>query len=133
MLTSPNKQRHKQIICLVQSYQMSFNQFLIVAENPTLIHTGPAGMYEKIADKLRKVVPLERLTYAVFLHFESDEWGGVDFIGTNTRLLCSELTSKLNLTGWYNVPPDHISIWEKETLKTGKRTFRFIMTPHVHH
>jgi flavorubredoxin len=43
------------------------------------------------------------------------------------------LTSKLNLSGWNNVPVDHISFWENETLKTGKRTFRFIMTPHVHH
>jgi flavorubredoxin len=50
-----------------------------------------------------------------------------------TRLLCSDVSSKLNLTGWYNVPVDHISFWENETLKTGKKTFRFIMTPHVHH
>ncbi len=31
------------------------------------------------------------------------------------------------------MPVDHISFWENETLKTGKRRFRFIMTPHVHH
>jgi flavorubredoxin len=51
----------------------------------------------------------------------------------NTRLVCSDLSSNLNLTGWYNIPADHISFWENETLKTGRRTFRFIMTPHVHH
>jgi len=61
---------------------------------------------------------------------------GEEWIFSNhpkTRLLCSELTSKLNLTGWNNVPVDYISFWENETLKTGKKTFRFIMTPHVHH
>jgi flavorubredoxin len=31
------------------------------------------------------------------------------------------------------VPCDHISFWEGETIKTGKRKLRFIMTPHVHH
>lgn len=49
------------------------------------------------------------------------------------KLVCSDLSSKLNLTGWYNVPADHISFWDNEVLKTGKRTFRFIMTPHIHH
>ncbi|MFL6425692.1 MAG: hypothetical protein ACJ71R_19180, partial [Nitrososphaeraceae archaeon] len=43
------------------------------------------------------------------------------------------MTSKLNLTGWHDVPVDHISFWDNEILKTGKRRFRFIMTPHVHH
>jgi flavorubredoxin len=35
--------------------------------------------------------------------------------------------------GWYNIPVDHISTWDNDTLKTGKRQFKFIMTPHVHH
>src|ERR687890_2431200 len=119
---------------LVPSYQITFNQFLIDDENPTLIHTGPIGMYEKIAEKVKEVIPLEKLTNVAFLHFESDEWGGMDFLkAPKAKLLCSELTSKLNLSGWNNVPVDHISFWENETLNTGKKTFRFIMTPHVHH
>ena len=119
---------------LIPRYQITFNQFLIDDENPTLIHTGPIGMYEKIADKVKEVIPLEKLTNVAFLHFESDEWGGMDFLkAPKAKLVCSELTSKLNLTGWHNVPVDHISFWENETLKTGKKTFRFIMTPHVHH
>ena len=51
----------------------------------------------------------------------------------DAKLVCSDLSSKLNLAGWYNVPADHISFWDNETLKTGKRQLRFIMTPHVHH
>ena len=35
--------------------------------------------------------------------------------------------------GWYNVPVDHLSVWDNDILKTGKRQFKFIMTPHVHH
>ena len=118
----------------VPGFQITFNQFLIDDDNPTLIHTGPIGMYEKIAEKVKKVIPLEKLMHVAFLHFESDEWGGMDFLkAPKTRLLYSDVSSKLNLTGWYNVPVDHISFWENETLKTGKKTFRFVMTPHVHH
>ncbi|MDQ5842473.1 MAG: hypothetical protein M3286_03185 [Thermoproteota archaeon] len=118
----------------VPGFQITFNQFLIDDDNPTLIHTGPIGMYEKIAEKVKEVISLEKLMHVAFLHFESDEWGGMDFLkAPKTRLLCSDVSSKLNLTGWYNVPVDHISFWENETLKTGKKTFRFVMTPHVHH
>lgn len=119
---------------MVDMYGITFNQFLIDDERPMLIHTGPFGMYEKIEAKLKEVIPLQKLAYVSFLHFESDEWGGMAFLeSANAKLVCSDLTSKLNLAGWHGVPSDHISFWDNETLKTGKREFRFIMTPHVHH
>lgn len=113
---------------------ITYNQFLIDDEKPMLIHTGPIGMYKKIEEKVKEVIPLQKLTYVAFLHFESDEWGGIEFLeSADAKLVCSDLSSKLNLTGWYNIPHDHISFWDNEILKTGKRSFRFIMTPHVHH
>ena len=84
--------------------------------------------------KVKEVINIEKLAYIAFLHFESDEWGGMEFLKSpKVKLVCSDLSSKLNLTGWYNVPCDHISFWDNEILKTGKRVLRFIMTPHVHH
>jgi flavorubredoxin len=122
-------------ICgLVDTYDITFNQFLINDESPILIHTGPMGMYPKIEEKVKEVIPLEKLEYVAFLHFESDEWGGMQFLKSpKAKLVCSDLSSKLNLTGWYNIPVDHISFWDGEVLKTGKKSLRFIMTPHVHH
>jgi len=119
---------------LVNKFGITYNQFLIDDERPILIHTGPMGLYKKIEEKVKEVIPLQRLAYVAFLHFESDEWGGMKFLeSANAKLVCSDLSSKLNLTGWYNVPVDHISFWDNETLKTGRRHLRFIMTPHVHH
>ncbi|MGB6533191.1 MAG: hypothetical protein WBF33_34305 [Candidatus Nitrosopolaris sp.] len=118
----------------VGDFGITYNQFLIDDDQPTLIHTGPFGMYDKIEEKVKEVIPLEKLAYVAFLHFESDEWGGMEFLkAPKAKLLCSDLSSKLNLTGWYNVPADHISFWDNETLKTGRRILRFVMTPHVHH
>ncbi len=118
----------------VNAYGITFNQFLIDDDRPTLIHTGPIGMYDKIESKVREVIALDKLSYVAFLHFESDEYGGMQFLeAPKARLVCSDLSSKLNLTGWHNVPIDHLSFWDDETLSTGKRKFRFIMTPHVHH
>jgi hypothetical protein len=77
---------------------------------------------------------LRKLNYVAFLHFESDEWGGMAFLDSaDARLVCNDLSSKSNLTGWYNIPADHISFWDNEILKTGRRRFKFVMTPHVHH
>ena len=118
----------------VNIFGITFNQFLIDDEKPMLIHTGPIGMYKKIEEKIKEVIPLQKLTYVSFLHFESDEWGGMEFLeSANAKLVCSDLSSKLNLMGWYNIPLDHLSTWDNDTLKTGKRQFKFIMTPHVHH
>jgi len=118
----------------VKEYGITFNQFLVDDDKPMLIHTGPIGMYEKVEQKVREVTSLHKLAYVAFLHFESDEWGGMEFLkAPGVRLVCSDLSSKLNLMGWYNIPADHISFWENETLNTGRKTFRFIMTPHVHH
>ncbi|HEX6379069.1 MAG TPA: hypothetical protein VFZ60_08335 [Nitrososphaeraceae archaeon] len=118
----------------VETYGITFNQFLIQDERPTLIHTGPIGMYNKIEEKVKEVISIEKLAYVAFLHFESDEWGGMEFLKSpKAKLVCSDLSSKLNLTGWHNAPCDHMSFWDNEILKTGKRILRFIMTPHVHH
>ncbi len=74
------------------------------------------------------------MAYVSFLHFESDEWGGMEFLeSADAKLVCSDLSSKLNLMGWYNIPVDHISAWDDDILKTGRMQFKFIMTPHVHH
>ena len=67
-------------ICgLVDSYGITFNQFLIDDESPTLIHTGPMDMYPKIKDKVKEVIPLDKLENVAFLHFESDEWVECNF------------------------------------------------------
>ncbi|MDQ2684970.1 MAG: hypothetical protein M3Y25_03880 [Thermoproteota archaeon] len=107
---------------LVDTYGITFNQFLIDDDIPTLIHTGPMGIYPKIEEKVKEVIPLDKLGYVAFLHFESDEWGGMEFLKSpKSKLVCSDLSSKLNLTGWHNIPVDHVSFWDGEVLKTGKK------------
>ncbi|MGA7043323.1 MAG: hypothetical protein WBY71_06620 [Nitrososphaeraceae archaeon] len=60
--------------------------------------------------------------------------GGMEFLkAPKAKLLCSDLSLKLNLRGWHSVPADHIYFWDNEVLNTGKRELRFIMTLHVHH
>ncbi|MGI0048321.1 MAG: hypothetical protein ACREAW_02175, partial [Nitrososphaera sp.] len=44
----------------VKEFGITFNQFLVNDEQPTLIHTGPIGMYEQIEQKVKEVIPLEK-------------------------------------------------------------------------
>ncbi len=41
----------------VQRYGIMFNQFLIVDENPTLIHTAPSVCIRKLQRKLMRLFP----------------------------------------------------------------------------
>ena len=59
----------------VEAYGITFNQFLIDDEQPSRIHTGPVGMYTKVEQKVKEVIPIEKLAYVAFLHFESDDIG----------------------------------------------------------
>src|SRR5215212_7294551 len=72
-------------------FGITFNQFLIDDEQPILIHTGRTGMYKKIEERVKEVIPLQKLTYVAFLHFESDEWGGMAFLeSADGMLVCSD-------------------------------------------
>jgi hypothetical protein len=44
----------------------------------------------------------------------------------DTKLVCSDIGSNLIMMGWYNVPVDHISVWDNDILKTGKKHFKSI-------
>ena len=68
-------------ICRISGFvprdQITFNQFLIDDENPTLIHTGPIGMYEKIAEKVKEVISLESshmLHFCILKVMSGEEW-----------------------------------------------------------
>ena len=74
-------------ICgLVDTYGISFNQLLVDDDIPTLIHTGPMGMYPIIEEKVKEVISLDKLGYVAFLHFESDEWGGMEFLESKSKI-----------------------------------------------
>jgi flavorubredoxin len=81
----------------VDTFGITFNQFLVDDEQPILIHTGPIGMYKKIEEKVKEVIPLQKLAYVAFLHFESDEWGGMAFLDSaDAKLVCSDFKIKFN-------------------------------------
>jgi hypothetical protein len=62
----------------VPEADFSYNQFLIVDDEPLLFHTGLRSQFPLVSEAIRKVMPLERLRYVAFSHFESDECGALN-------------------------------------------------------
>lgn len=116
-------------------YGITFNQFLVVDERPALIHTGMYPLYESVRKAVAEVIDPKRLAYIVVPHFEADECGGMSrFVAQAPQavLVCSEVGSGVNLSGWdYNGPIRGVR--EGDVIELGQRSLRFIETPHVHH
>src|SRR5262244_863005 len=55
----------------------TFNQFLVVDDEPLLFHTGPRGMFPLVSEAIAAVMPLEGLRYVAFSHYENDECGAL--------------------------------------------------------
>ena len=56
----------------------SFNQYLIVDDEPLLFHTGPRKMFPLVREAVASVMPVERLRHIAFSHVEADECGSLN-------------------------------------------------------
>ena len=118
-----------------EPYGITFNQFLIDDERPTLIHTGMHGLYDVIRKSITQVLDPERLANIILLHWEGDENGGMSQFmhdAPKSDLVGSQLSIQLNAYGFGFF--DRVrGFRDGETLDLGKHKLRFLETPHVHH
>jgi flavorubredoxin len=49
----------------------SFNQYLIVDDEPLIFHTGPRKMFSLVQEAVASVLPVARLRYIAFSHVEA--------------------------------------------------------------
>ncbi len=114
---------------------LSFNQFLIDDESPTLVHTGRYDDYEAVVGAVGQVLDPARLENLVLLHWEGDENGGMDRFmsqAPNSRLVGSALSISLNAAG-FGLHERSRGFRDGEVLELGEHRLRFLETPHVHH
>jgi len=116
-------------------YGITFNQFLIDDEQPTLIHTGMHGLYDGIRKAITEVLDPARLTNLILLHWEGDENGGMTRFmhdAPESDLIGSLLSIQLNAYG-FGLTSRVRGFRDGETLELGNHKLRFLETPHVHH
>src|SRR3954454_357457 len=104
------------------SLGITFNQFLIDDERPTLVHTGEWHRYNAIRGAIREVLDPATLANIVLLHWEGDENGGMDRLmgeAPETELVVSSLSILLNAYG-IAVTERSGSFTDVERLATGR-------------
>jgi flavorubredoxin len=114
---------------------LTFNQFLIDDEMPTLVHTGRYDDYESVVAAVGEVLDPKRIANIVLLHWEGDENGGMDRFmsqAPGSQLVGSALSIALNASG-FGFHERTRGFQDGESLDLGQHKLRFLETPHVHH
>jgi flavorubredoxin len=113
---------------------LTFNQFLVDAEQPLLFHCGHRSLFPAVSRAAARVMDLRRLRWIAFSHIEADECGALgewlaaapDATVTHGAIGCAI---------WLNdqAPRPPRALADGEVLDLGGRRVRRLDTPHVPH
>jgi flavorubredoxin len=112
----------------------SFNQYLLVDEEPLVFHTGPRRLFPLVREAIAQVLPLEKLRWIAFSHLESDESGAMnEFLAAapQARPLCSQVGALVSMHDLADREPRGLA--DGETVTLGKHRLTWVATPHLPH
>jgi len=112
----------------------SFNQYLVKDDEPLLFHTGPRRMFPLVREAIAAVMPVERLRYVAFSHFEADECGSLnDFLARAPQAepVCSQTAAMVSVDDVADRPARPLA--DGETLSLGRMRVRWLDAPHLPH
>jgi flavorubredoxin len=112
----------------------TFNQFLIDAEEPLLFHTGLRMTFPLVSAAIEKIMPLDRLRWITFGHYEADECGSMnEFLdrAPQATVAHGQMGVILSLMDQCNRPPRVLN--DGEIVDLGGKRVRWLQTPHVPH
>lgn len=113
----------------------SFNQYLVVDDEPLLFHTGPRKMFGLVREAVATVMPIERLRHISFSHVEADECGSLNewlALAPGASPLCGAFAAMLSVADMADREPRGLADGEAIAIGSG-RTLRWIDTPHLPH
>ncbi|MGE0709761.1 MAG: MBL fold metallo-hydrolase [Planctomycetota bacterium] len=112
----------------------TFNQFLIEDDEPLLFHTGLRGLFPAVSAAIARVLPLERLRWLAFSHFESDECGALNDLlaaAPQAAPVCSQIGAMVSVNDFASRPARPLADGEQLTL--GRHTVQWHDAPHLPH
>lgn len=112
----------------------TFNQFLIDADEPAIVHTGPRAMFPSVSEAISSVLPVERLRWILFGHLEADECGAMNLFlaaAPDAQVAHTPLGCMVSINDLADRPP--VALAPNSSLDLGGRRLRSIATPHVPH
>jgi flavorubredoxin len=112
----------------------SFNQYLVVDNEPLLFHTGLRKLFPSISEAVARVMPIDRLRYISFSHFEADECGALNqwlAAAPQAMPVCGRIAAMTSVEDFADRPPRVLT--DGETLSLGTHTVQWFDTPHLPH
>ena len=112
----------------------SFNQYLVVDDEPFLFHTGLRRLFPVVSEAITAVVPVPRLKYVALSHFEADECGAINeflAVAPNAVPVCGRVAAMTSVNDFADRPPKVLA--HEEDLDLGHHRIRWFDTPHVPH
>ena len=112
----------------------SFNQYLIVDENPMLFHTGPRRLFPLVREAIASVLAPELLRYIGFSHFEADECGSLNeflAVAPESVPVCSQVAAMVSVNDIADRAA--LALADGDSLELGKHVLRWFDTPHLPH
>jgi len=112
----------------------SFNQYLIVDDEPLLFHTGLRKMFPLVEEAVATIMPIERLRYIAFSHVEADECGSLNqwlAAAPEAVPVCSRVAAMTSINDLADRAPRALA--DGETLALGKHQVQWFDTPHLPH
>ncbi|BDG05704.1 oxygen-binding di-iron domain-containing protein [Anaeromyxobacter oryzae] len=112
----------------------SFNQYLVVDEEPLLFHTGPRRLFPLVREAVGALIPQERLRWISFSHYEADECGSLNewlAIAPRAEPLCGQIAAMVSIGDVADRAPRAMA--DGETLRLGRHEVTWTDTPHLPH
>ena len=112
----------------------TYNAYLIIDDKITLVDTVYGPFASELIERIKEIVPLEKIDYIISNHVETDHSGAMPAI----MKLCPKAKvfgtakCKEGLYRYYYENWDFQVVKTGDTLKLGKRTLTFIEAPMIH-
>jgi flavorubredoxin len=112
----------------------SFNQYLVVDDQPLLFHTGQRGLFAETREAIARVMDPGKLRYVGLSHFEADECGALNQLlaaAPEAVPVCSRVAALTSINDQADRPPQPMA--DGEELRLGKHVLRWLDAPHLPH
>jgi flavorubredoxin len=112
----------------------SFNQYLVVDDEPLLFHTGPRKLFPLVREAVATILPPERLRYIGLSHVEADECGSLNewlAAAPQSVPLCGRIAAMVSVEDLADRAPRALA--DGELLHIGAHLLRWHDTPHLPH
>ncbi len=113
---------------------IAFNQFLVVADEPLLFHTGMKALFPLVFQAMSRIMSPTRLRWVTFGHYEADECGAMNAwlaACPQAKIAHGRMGVIVSIGDQADRPPH--SFDDGDWLELGGKRVRYIATPHVPH